>query len=217
MCFTRAYDDIDLAADMNDQVVVIGWDPDAIYDNQQHDTRDEADRVIVDLKYNVSVMSPTVAVWELDTDENGIKNATDRRTIGRNLDAERLAGKTRVEHLVDSPNGTPPVALLENGESIEVTVVVPESEALKIYRWGAYTIADGTAPTGLEVRLLDGGDTVQASGNTTDTESTDPSVPVASYTDSTGSPSVFKLRANNATGNDYTTGGVGSHFAYIIE
>jgi hypothetical protein len=98
-----------------------------------------------------------------------------------------------------------------------VTVVVPDSEALRIYRWGVYTIADGASPTGLKVRILDGSDTVQASENTTDTESTDPGAPVASYTNSTGSPSVFKLRANNATGNNYTTDGVGSHFAYTVE
>jgi hypothetical protein len=198
-------------------VARLPWDPDAIYDNQRHDTRDEADRVIVDLKNNVSMMSPTVAVWEFDTDGNGVTNVMDRRTIGRDLNAERLAGKTRIEHLVDSPNGTPPVALLEDGESVEVTVVVPAGEALKVYRWGAYTIADGTAPTGLDVRLLDGSDTVQASENTTDTESTDTTAPVASYMNSSGSPSVFKLRANNATGNTYTMDGVGAHFAYIIE
>jgi hypothetical protein len=208
---------IDLAADMNDQVVVIGWDPDAIYDDQQHDTRDEADRVIVDLEKNVSEMSPTVVVWEFDTDNNGVTNVTDHRKIGRDLDVSRLVGKTRVEHLVDSPNGHPPVALLEDGESIEITVVVPDRQTLKVYRWGVYKITDGTAATGLEVQLLDGGDTVQTSSNTTDTESIDPASPVTSYTNASGSPSVFKLRANNATGNNYTTDGVGSHFAYIVE
>jgi hypothetical protein len=209
--------DINLAADTNEQVVVVGWDPDAIYDDQQHNTRDEADRVIVDLKSNVDSTHPTVAVWEFNTDGSGVTNINDRRTLGRDLNAERLVGKSRVEHLVDSPNGTPPIALLEDTESVEITVVVPDGETLKVYRWGGYKIADGTAPPGLRAELLDGGDTVQANENTTDTESTDPASPIASHTNSSGSLSVFKLRAYNATGNSYTTDGVGSHFAYIVE
>lgn len=93
--------EIDLSADTNEQVIVIGWDPDAIYDDQQHNTRDEADRVIVDLKNNVDTTHPTVAAWEFNTDGSGVSNVSDRRTIGRDLNAERLAGKSHVEHLVD--------------------------------------------------------------------------------------------------------------------
>jgi hypothetical protein len=208
---------VDLTADTNNQMVVVGWDPDAIYDDQQHETRDEADRVIVDLNSNVDATYPNVAVWGFDTDGTGVTNATDRRTVGRDLDAESLTGKSRVEHLVDSPNGTPPIALLDDTESVEITVVVPDGETLKIYRWGVYKISDGTAPTGLRAELLDGDDTVQANDNTTDTESTDPASPVASHINSSGAPSVFKLRVYNATGNNYTTDGVGSHFAYIVE
>lgn len=209
--------DIELATDTADQTVVIGWDPDAIYDDQQHAIRDEADRVIVNLERNVDETHPNVAVWEFDTDGTGVTNVTDRRTVGQDLDAKRLTGKSRVEHLVDSPNGTPPIALLEDTESVEITVVVPDGETLKVYRWGVYNIANGTAPTGLRAELLDGGDTVQANENTTDTESTDPASPVVSHTNSSGSPSVFKLRAYNATGNNYTIDGVGGHFSYIVE
>ena len=90
-----------------------------------------------------------------------------------------------------------------------------DGETLKVYRWGAYKISDGTAPTGLEVQLLDGGDTVQASENTVDTEDT--ATPVASFGNATGSRSIFKLRINNATGNNYTTDGVGGLFAYVVE
>jgi len=123
--------------------------------------------------------------------------------------------KSEVQNLVDSPNGDVPTALLEDTESVEISVPVPDGETLKIYRWGAYLISDGTAPTGLQVQLLDGGDTVQASENTQNTENT--SSPVASYKNATGSLSVFKLRVNNGTGNGYTTDGVGGLFAYVVE
>jgi len=123
--------------------------------------------------------------------------------------------KSRIQDLVDSPNGHVPTALLEDTESVEISVPVPDGETLKVYRWGAYLLSDGTAPTGLQVQLLDGGDTVQASENTTNTENT--SSPVASYGNATGSLSIFKLRVNNATGNAYTTDGVGGMFAYVVE
>jgi len=38
--------DITLDVDTDRQTIVIGWGLDAIYDDQQHDVRDEADRVI---------------------------------------------------------------------------------------------------------------------------------------------------------------------------
>jgi len=123
--------------------------------------------------------------------------------------------KSQIQDLVDSPNGNLPTALLEDTESIEISVPVPDGESLKVYRWGAYKIADGTAPTGLQVQLLDGGDTVQASENTVNTENT--SSPVASHGNASGSLSIFKLRIDNATGNNYTTDGIGGLFAYVVE
>jgi len=123
--------------------------------------------------------------------------------------------KSRKQDLVDSPNGNVPTALLEDTESIEISVPVPDGESLKVYRWGAYLISDGSAPTGLQVQLLDGGDTVQASENTSNTEST--GTPVASHGNASGSLSIFKLRIDNATGNSYTTDGVGGLFAYVVE
>lgn len=128
-----------------------------------------------------------------------------------------IADAAVVEQLVDSPNGHVPTALLGDTESAEISVPVPDTETLKVYRWGVYKIGDETAPTGLQAQLLDGGDTVQASANTTNTESTDPATPIASYQNSSGSLSVFKLRANNATGNDYTVDGVGAVFGYMVE
>jgi hypothetical protein len=122
---------------------------------------------------------------------------------------------SRAEVLVDSPNGGIPTALLEATESVEISVPVPDGETLKVYRWGAYKISDGTAPAGLNVQLLDGSDTVQASANTTNAENT--ASPVTSHANSSGSLSVFKLAINNNTGSDFTTDGVGGTFAYLVE
>jgi len=123
--------------------------------------------------------------------------------------------KSHIQNLVDSPNGNVPTALLEDTESVEISVPVSDGKTLKVYRWGAYKISDGTAPTGLQVQLLNGGDSIQASENTVDTESV--SSPVASHGNATGSLSIFKLRVNNGTGNAYTTDGVGGIFAYVVE
>jgi hypothetical protein len=122
---------------------------------------------------------------------------------------------TEIQRLVNSPNGNVPTALLDDGESVEITTPVPDGETLSVYRWGAYTVAGGAAPSGLEAQLLDGSDTVQASENTVNTEST--SGAVASHTNTSGSVSVFKLRVNNSTGTAYTTDGVSGIFAYAVE
>ncbi len=124
---------------------------------------------------------------------------------------------SHVQELVDSPNGHIMSALLEDTEAAEISVPVPDGETLKVYRWGGYKIADGTAPTGLQVQLLDASDTVQSSANTVNSESTDPATPVSSYGNSSGSTSIFKLRVNNGTGNAYTTDGVGGIFGYLVE
>lgn len=138
----------------------------------------------------------------------------DRAGGGSGGDADSLNGKSRVEHLVDSPNGTPMVAELADTESVEITVAVPDGETLKVYRWGVYRVPTGDAPTSLQVQLLDDSDTVQASANTTDNESTSAASPVASHTNASGSESIFKLRLDNATGS---TEDVGGHFAYVVE
>ena len=107
---------------------------------------------------------------------------------------------------------------LADTESTEISIPVADGETLEVYRWGGYDANDGTAPTGLDVELLDGSDTVQASENTVNTE--DKSTPVASYTNSSGSQSIFKLRVYNGTGGTIpsTDGdpGVGAHFGYVV-
>jgi len=107
---------------------------------------------------------------------------------------------------------------LADGESVEIPIAVEDGETLEVYRWGAFDASDHTAPTGLDVELLDGADTVQIAENTTNTEDTGNAI--ASYQNTTGSVSVFKLRAKNDSGNTIGDGtgdpGVGSHFGYLV-
>jgi hypothetical protein len=107
-----------------------------------------------------------------------------------------------------------PLTELADGDSIEITVVVDDQETLEVYRWGAYDASDGSTPTGLDVELLDGGDTVQASENTQD--NSDKTSPVASHQNTTGSTSIYKLRAKNGTGSAIDSPGVGAHFGFVV-
>ena len=107
-----------------------------------------------------------------------------------------------------------PIAELSDDESIELSVVVQAGETLEVYRWGAYDVGAESAPTGLDAELLDGGDVVQASENTIDSSDADTSI--ASHENTSGSVSVFKLRAKNDTGSAIDNPGVGSHFGYRV-
>jgi hypothetical protein len=191
---------VTVAASTADQTIYVGWN------------RNSPDDVIIGLASAFDSATEDedmkIPLYDVDTDGSGVTAVTDRRAF---------TAPVRIRELVDAPNGTPPIALLEDTESVEITVPVPDGQTLMVYRWGAYKIADGTAPAGLDVQLLDGADTVQASANVVDEESTDPAAPVASYTNTSGSTSIFKLRSKNATGNNYTADGVGAHFAYIVE
>lgn len=227
--------EFNLATDTAGQTIVLGWDPDAIYDDQQHDTRDEADEVIVAFESDVDPAHPIVAIWIFDTDETGVTNAIDKRQIGRTLSENIVKGRELAEnsvaraHVSASAIGSdevdlieliieqplsPPIAALEDGESIEIPVRVDDGGTLKIYRWGAFDVSDGTAPTNLDVELLDGGDSVQISENTPDTQND--RTPVASYENTSGTLSIFKLRAKNDTGDAIDNPGIGSHFGYVV-
>lgn len=115
--------------------------------------------------------------------------------------------------VVEEPD-RPPISQLDDGDSFEIPVRVPDGSTLEVYRWGAYDAADGSTPTGLDVELLDGSDTVQVAQNTANSE--DASAPVASHTNSSGSLSIFKLRAKNDTGSGIDSPGVGTHFGFRV-
>lgn len=121
-----------------------------------------------------------------------------------------------VSRLVDSPNGTIENVALSDGDSAEITIPVVDGETLEVFRWGAYRIDDGTTPGGLDMQIKDGGDAVQASENTGNTESTDPSAPVASHQNASGGVSIFKIAVNNGTGGEIADPGVGAFAAYQV-
>jgi len=206
---------IDLAGDTQEQTIVVGWDPDAIYDDQQHETRDEADRVIVALEEDVDPTHPTNQIWTFDTDANGVTNAADHRDIGPEL-SEDLVGSRSIDYrdfVVDNPERLP-ITELNDGESIEIPIRVNEGDTVEVYRWGAFDASNAIAPTGLDVELLDGSDTVQTSENTSNTENGQ--TPVASYENTSGEPSVLKLRAKNTTGDAIDNPGVGVCFGFVV-
>ncbi|SEH61033.1 hypothetical protein SAMN05192561_11265 [Halopenitus malekzadehii] len=128
-----------------------------------------------------------------------------------------VGGIDMVSVVVDDPDRLP-AAELQDGESIEMPIPVDDGETLEVYRWGAYDASDHTAPTGLDVELVDGGDVVQVASNTTNSQDT--ANPVASYQNSSGAVQVFKLRAKNDSGSPIGDGtgepGVGSHFGFRV-
>lgn len=168
--------------------------------------------VVGDLTVGGGVSSQSV-----DTEEVGVGASAPITNIeGDNLsiDADgNLNAAGGGADVVGSPNGNLQTTMLADGDSTEISVPVADGEALTVKRWGGYLISDGTAPAGLTVELLDGADTIQASENTVDTRNESG---VASYTNSSGSMQIFKLRVHNGTGTDYTTDGVGAMFGYEV-
>jgi hypothetical protein len=119
--------------------------------------------------------------------------------------------------LIDSPNGHIGTADLPASESAELTVRLADGEAIFIYAWGGYTVPSGTAPSGLQVQLIDPSGTTQASENTVWTANASG---VASYTNSSGGVQIMRLRVDNSTGTNYTSDagndGVAAQFAYEV-
>lgn len=75
---------------------------------------------------------------------------------------------------------------------MDITCIVDPGETMRVYRWGVYIINGETAPSGLEVQLLDGSDTVQVSEQTVNSWSDDPESPIAEHENTSDSTSVFK-------------------------
>jgi|GEM_PF-320854 hypothetical protein len=107
-------------------------------------------------------------------------------------------------------------AALGDQDAIELSKALEPGDTLEVYRWGARKVANGSVPTGLEVRLLDGTDTVVASEQTALTQSTD--TPVASHENTGSSVEIVKLQAFNGTGGaiDADGDGVGSEFGAVV-
>jgi hypothetical protein len=215
------------------QAVVLGWNPDAVYDDSRHSTRDAADEVVIVRESEIPETTPHLLIWSFDTDDSGVISATDHRPLGPTMAATNTLYDSQESGSVDviSPDSITevelnfpavvaehpdrlPIAELDNGESIEIPIPVSNGETLEVYRWGAFDVSDGTAPTGLDVELVDDGDTVQASANVVDEMNSEN--PVASHENTSSSLSIFKLRARNTTGDAINDPGAGSLFGFRV-
>jgi hypothetical protein len=145
--------------------------------------------------------------------EVGDINFADLLAVGDDGDGTVTVDVSDPEYVVEYPDRFD-ITALDDGESREIPVQVADTETLEVYRWGAFDAADGTTPTGLDVELVDGSDTVQASANVGNNQST--STPLASYQNTSGSESVFKLRVINGTGSAINAPGVGGQFGWVI-
>lgn len=85
---------ITLAASTAGQTIVLGWNPDATYDDQVHATRDEADEVFISLESDAQDDDPYVPIWEFDTDGSGVTDVTDLRDLGPTHRPDRLETKS---------------------------------------------------------------------------------------------------------------------------
>ena len=175
----------------------------------------------------------SLPIWSVDTDGAGVTSATDLRSIGLTVDTipstyhtdgsgaiDTIGSNVITTEEIDFPSivvkqpDRLPIVELRDGESIEIPVAVDSGEVLKVHRWGVFDVSTHSAPPGLSLQLLDGTDTVQVSASTADER--DVVFPVASVENTSGSISIFKLRAKNETGEPIDDLGVGSHFGYRV-
>ena len=62
--------------------IVVGWNPDAIFNDEVDANRDEADETIVTTATNADPEHPTVAIWDVTTDGTGVVDVVDNRELG---------------------------------------------------------------------------------------------------------------------------------------
>ncbi|WP_254535241.1 hypothetical protein [Halomarina litorea] len=161
------------------------------------------------------------AAGESSVPNSGLVNSTVTLSAGTWLSgggAVGLGGSAtvdvdRVQAVIDNPDPLP-VSRLKDTQSVEIAVPVPNGDTITVYRWGAFDASTGSAPTGLSAELVDDSDTVVASAETSDAWAHSG---VASWTNNTGSFGVAKVRANNETGSDLTSPGVGGQFGFLVE
>jgi len=150
---------IELEADQAGQEVAIGWDPDAIYHEDIHDSRDAADRLHVRLASEIDDQDPSVVIWSFDTDAEGVTDATDLRNIGPHVDVEDMVlGGTDVKTDIYAPTQTGQVSF-ESAANLETALIRP-GERLLIEQATFLTVNGNPVSNGVDlvVSKLDGGD-----------------------------------------------------------
>ena len=101
--------------------IVVGWNPDAIFDGKVDANRDEADEAIVDLADDVDDDHPTTVVWQVTTDSTGVSDTTDERLLGPAVDVDTVDADTVDAETVDANDVDAETV------SVEDSVTVPEA------------------------------------------------------------------------------------------
>jgi len=76
--------------------IVVGFDPDAIFDPQVDADRDAADETVVDLAGNVDATTPTTTVHQLTTDGSGVTSNERIATVGSSASVNTLEAGTKL-------------------------------------------------------------------------------------------------------------------------
>jgi len=92
--------------------IVVGFDPDAIFDPQVDADRDAADETVVDLAGNVDATTPTAVAHRVSTDGSGVTSSERIARVGSSVQAESLSAtgalrNPRFQTLADVPNDLP--------------------------------------------------------------------------------------------------------------
>jgi hypothetical protein len=92
--------------------IVVGFDPDAIFDPTADTDRDAADETVVDLAGNVDTTTPTTLAHRVTTDGSGVTSSERIARVGSSVQAESLSASgalrnPRFQTLADVPNDIP--------------------------------------------------------------------------------------------------------------
>jgi hypothetical protein len=92
--------------------IVVGFDPDAIFDPQVDADRDAADETVVDLVGNVDATTPTTVAHRVTTGGSGVTVSERVARVGSSVQAESLSASgalrnPRFQTLADVPNDIP--------------------------------------------------------------------------------------------------------------
>lgn len=82
--------DVALESSEDEQEIRLGWDADSVYSDDIHDSREEADSVLIRHEQNWPDNIPYLPIWEFETDGNGVVDSTDKRRFSPSLEVESL-------------------------------------------------------------------------------------------------------------------------------
>jgi hypothetical protein len=119
-----------LPADSTSEIVV-GWNPDAVYDPNADADRDAADETIIDLAANVDANYPTAVVHEVTTDGSGVTSASRVVSVGPAIDAGTVSASDQI--------GNPTYPTLS-----DVPTNLPEGTQVYVEAENALYVEDGT-------------------------------------------------------------------------